>query len=385
MECPFPPRSGSAHRNAAVARALSSLGPVMSLGMAGGTGGEAPAGIVGRSLASTGGRKVWKFDRPDHPTEMTLDQAIRQELHACLETFAPDLVVVEGVALLEAAATLADAGARVVLDMHNVESRILAQALENRPLHKRVFLPRGSAAAIGAAERADRRAVEIASQIWACSEEDGKILAGLQSNEKTRTVRNPIPDESALSLEITPERYRHADIAYVGHLSYFPNVEAVKVLLSQVAPLLAQSGTHSSISVIGSGPARAVRRLCRSSGARLVANPSDVVSHLSRAAYAPMPIRHGGGTRLKALEALAAGLVVCATPKAIEGVGLVPDVHYLRCETPAAMAQCIAGLTRAPDRAADIAREGRRFVKERHCFPAIEAQVRSAISELTGS
>jgi hypothetical protein len=71
-----------------------------------------------------------------------------------------------------------------------------------------------------------------------------------------------------------------------------------------------------------------VRQICAKHGLCLVASPPDLPDLLASAGYAPIPLRYGGGTRIKVLEAMAAGLVVCATEKAVEGLSLQDGRHF---------------------------------------------------------
>ncbi|TVP97951.1 MAG: glycosyltransferase [Planctomycetaceae bacterium] len=126
---------------------------------------------------------------------------------------------------------------------------------------------------------------------------------------------------------------------------------------------------------------RAVARLAAAGMIRLIESPSSCRDILATAGYTLLPIRHGSGTRLKVLEALAAGVVVIATGRAVEGLGLVDGTHYVRAETPGEMAKRLTELLRNSDAAKRIARNGRRFVIDNYTREVIGQAISQALVE----
>lgn len=115
-------------------------------------------------------------------------------------------------------------------------------------------------------------------------------------------------------------------------------------------------------------------------GHRLSADPPDLRPAYAQAAAAVMPLREGGGTRLKALEALVAGCPVVATAKAVEGLGLVPDRHYLAAERPGDFVAALLRLDADAGLAHALAVEGRRLIETRYA----EAPRREALRRAAG-
>jgi glycosyltransferase involved in cell wall biosynthesis len=118
----------------------------------------------------------------------------------------------------------------------------------------------------------------------------------------------------------------------------------------------------------------------RQAGVEIIANPPDLAPILERAEIAVFPLRSGSGTRIKALEAMAWGLPVVATARAVEGLAMVEGVHFSRAETPAEFAAAIALLAGDADLCARRAAAGRDLVASRYTEAVIHAAVSAALA-----
>src|SRR3990167_7262361 len=94
------------------------------------------------------------------------------------------------------------------------------------------------------------------------------------------------------------------------------------------------------------------------------------------------PLRHGGGSKLKVLEALAAGLPLISTAQGASGLQLKDRHDYLRGETPAALAQALTELLNAPQFAAQLAANGRHYACKHHDWQAVAGQLEAVYRQL---
>jgi glycosyltransferase involved in cell wall biosynthesis len=98
-----------------------------------------------------------------------------------------------------------------------------------------------------------------------------------------------------------------------------------------------------------------------------------------------VPLRVGGGTRLKIFEALAMGKPVVATGVGAEGLPLVSGTHYLRRDAPDEFASAVASLLEDPGRRRELGGAGRRLVEEKFAWPQVArefaARLEAAVSE----
>jgi glycosyltransferase involved in cell wall biosynthesis len=172
-------------------------------------------------------------------------------------------------------------------------------------------------------------------------------------------LRNVVVIENAISLPASlppPPVGSPAALLFIGALGYFPNQEAVRFLLDEVLPRL-QGGSPSSAHLLLAGagaPPRLRIRLRHTPDVTWVRAPRSVEPLYARSAVALAPIRAGGGTRLKVLEAFAQGRPLVATAAAVAGHDVQPGVHYLRAEAADEWATAIRALLEQPALAARL-------------------------------
>ncbi len=215
-----------------------------------------------------------------------------------------------------------------IVDMHNVYSSLVRRTGEERKGVVGTYLRReaqllarvesrvvNEADAVLAVSRSDRdhfhslggRHVHVHSQ-W-CR------LCALRPAASRRTTDQPL-------------------VLYVGSLSWQPNADAVKFLLRHVLPELKSKMPDVRIRVIGRGADDELIRMRDQPGVEILTNVDDVRPHLAQAHVLAVPLEAGGGSRLKILEAFAAGLPVVSTAVGAEGIDAEDGRHLLLAERP---------------------------------------------------
>jgi glycosyltransferase involved in cell wall biosynthesis len=156
-------------------------------------------------------------------------------------------------------------------------------------------------------------------------------------------------------------------ILLLGSLDYRPNIDAVDIMLDQVLPRVLAREPDARLCIVGRSPSeRLTMRVKRHPGVELHADVADVRPFLAKSGVLVVPLRVGGGSRLKILEALAAGLPVVSTRVGAEGLDLVPGRHLEIADTPEQMAAAAVKSMRDPGKALAAARAGRAHVFERY-------------------
>jgi polysaccharide biosynthesis protein PslH len=168
-----------------------------------------------------------------------------------------------------------------------------------------------------------------------------------------------------------PER---SGAVFVGKMDYRPNVDAVEWFVGEVLPRIRIELPEFDLTVVGAPVAPAVRALGRSPWVRVTGPVADPLPFLHRAAVAVVPVRARSGSRLKVLEALAAGTPVVSTPAGAEGLDVTDGEHLLLARDAAAFATAVVGLCRDGGRRDRLAGAGRQRVEARYGWgPAVEA------------
>jgi glycosyltransferase involved in cell wall biosynthesis len=159
---------------------------------------------------------------------------------------------------------------------------------------------------------------------------------------------------------------RHAgQILFLGALDWRPNLDAVRTLLEVVFPAVRAQEASARLVLVGRNPPTWLHALVAGvEGVELHVNVADVRPYLTRSAVLAVPLRIGGGSRLKILEALACGLPVVSTRIGAEGLCLEPGQHLTVTHGTDGFAEALLDCLRSPESAQRQAERGRHRVLE---------------------
>lgn len=143
-----------------------------------------------------------------------------------------------------------------------------------------------------------------------------------------------------------PVRVEPYTLIYNGALSYNANLDAVRYFRSEILPLIRVAEPRVQLKITGRANQVAQNELSEDNVVLFTGYVSDIRAVVQSSAVCIVPLRLGGGTRLKILEAMACGVPVVATSKGAEGLGLQHNVHLLVADTPRAFAKETVALLR---------------------------------------
>ncbi|HEV2694887.1 MAG TPA: glycosyltransferase [Verrucomicrobiae bacterium] len=314
--------------------------------------------------------------------EARISYACLARLLKIIGDFCPDTIIVEGIPLVALFKHLRPLAGLLILDMHNIESNLAVQK-RARPAGEFRFADffNNDAARIRGLER---RALKFVDQVWVCSEQDRKRLLELHRPAvPVQVVPNSIPRFELLQNERRSEireGEREPVLLFVGHLGYWPNVVAAERLVRGVLPIVREAFPGARVILAGRYPQPAVESLSVLAGVELHANPESLAEFYQRADMAVVPLAEGGGTRIKILEAMAAGLPVVATSVAVEGLGLIESEEVLVADSDEGLACHIIDLWRNPEAKLRQSRFAERTAKLRFSPEAVDWAVKKSIS-----
>lgn len=208
----------------------------------------------------------------------------------------------------------------------------------------------------------------------AVSEHDAAVLERLDPGLRLATIPNGV-DTGFYSLPdrgINAIADNHGYALFTGSLSFRPNIDAVRWFAHHVLPLVRAAAPELRFVVVGRDPQPAVLELGRLPGVEIVGEVEDVRPYFSGAAVYVVPMRIGGGVRLKLLEALSMQQAVVSTVLGVEGVeGLRDGEHALLAANSTDFAGHVVRLLRDRELAARLGANGRRLVVERYEWRSI--------------
>ncbi|MFO1184539.1 MAG: glycosyltransferase [Bauldia sp.] len=385
VEPPFPVRSGGDIRNARHILAASRLGAVSAISLHGGPR-EGPHGLCSSSLGTRALRDLWRPLQGSRPLVATLTEDERAAFAAMLTRQRPQVVVLEGIALAGLGDLARGSGAAVVLDMHNIESDLDAQVQRaRRPLRTALFGRRPLARRRLAIETVERELSEAVDAVWVCSRLDADRLLGIARPRRIDVVPN-VPPEFAPTVPLSrPAAADGPRLVYAGHLGYAPNVRAAQLLAQRILPRIRERLPAASLVLAGREPRRRIHRLAALPGVCVRANPELIAPYLAAADFSVIPLREGGGTRIKIPEAMAAGLVVVASSIAAEGLDLEPGRHAVIADSADEMADAVVRLTADPQAYLAMAEAGRSWAQTAFDPKLAEERIALLLREVAGA
>ncbi len=212
--------------------------------------------------------------------------------------------------------------------------------------------------------RFEREAFADATRVVAVSQEDARLMREEFGADRVDVVDNGIDRAYFEGVERRPQP---GQILFLGSLSWRPNLDAIHLLLEEIFPAVRAEVPHATLALVGREPGEAlVRRAAATPGVELHASVPDVRPFLSESAVMTVPLRIGGGSRLKILEAMAAGLPVVSSRVGAEGLEITADRDYIQADESAAMARALVDCLRNPEPIEAMALRARPFVLERY-------------------
>jgi glycosyltransferase involved in cell wall biosynthesis len=259
---------------------------------------------------------------------------------------------------------------KIVLNHHNIESLMMLRRAENEKniLKKFYFWQEGKKLA-----RYERKVCGDFDLNITCSELDSDRLVSHTKISKCETIPNGVDLDYFNPVDI-PQKPR--SLIFVGGLSWYPNLDAMTFFLKQVWPLLHKEVEDVSLTIIGrSPPDWMIEMQAIYPSLKVMGFVDDIRSLLSESYLYVCPIKDGGGTKLKVLDALAMKKALVADPIACEGIDVKNGESVMFASTPREYIEAIKSLIANQELKESIEREGRRLIEKNYSFASIGARL----------
>ncbi len=254
----------------------------------------------------------------------------------------------------------------VVLTHHDVEWHLVARRAESEHgVARRAYFRREAEKIV----RFQRRVAGRVALHVAVSALDAERLREFDPQVPAAVVDNGVDVE--YFRPGASGRPEEGGLLFTGLLNCYPNRDAVTYFLTEIWPALAAESPRR-VTIAGREPGADLLALAAGDPrVRIIANVPDVRPLFDAASIFVCPLRVGGGTRLKVLDALAMGKPLVATGLSVEGLDVVDGEHYLRADTPADFAAQICRLEADVALRRRLAQAGRARVVERYGWERI--------------
>lgn len=249
-----------------------------------------------------------------------------------------------------------------VMFTHNVESEIFARHADvaSNPLARWIWANQHRKM-----ERFEREELARFEAVVAVSQRDADRFREAFALERVAVI------PTGVDLEF----YRHElpgeanQVVFTGAMDWAANVDGIEFLLDEVWEHVLQHVPDARMKVVGRNPPAHLRdKAKRFEGFTFTGFVDDIRDHVPGAAAYVIPLRVGGGTRIKGYEALAMGAPLVSTTVGVEGLSLEPGEHYLQADTAQALADALVRVLQDRELGRRLSVTARRFVEENFSF-----------------
>jgi len=336
-----PPNTGGKLRNFHLCRELSKEASVTYLSFADAQG-HVSNDAIGNTeriitLPKSGGYSPLKLARgllgstPFTVLNYTTDE-MKEQLAQLLREQTFDIVQIESLILMEYLSIIQAARPRplLVADWHNVDSEVLERYAEHAPNPAQKLYAKATARRLVALEK---EAMKVFDAHLTVSDRDRDHLLTLRRDASVFTIDNGTDTSSFTQTAETDASKKHR-IVFVGSMDYHANIDATQFFAREVWPQVHGEQPDWVLTIVGRNPAPAVKALAEIKGIEVTGTVDDVRPYYREALASVVPLRVGGGSRLKILEAMAARVPVVSTKLGAEGLEVKDGETILIHDTP---------------------------------------------------
>jgi tetratricopeptide (TPR) repeat protein len=253
-----------------------------------------------------------------------------------------------------------------VLSEHNIESQLLQRT-----------------ATMTTAPTAEAQSLEeFETQMWpqfdlrmVVSELDRRMLDERSPQQPTIVVNNGINTSEIQPFADNPT----PRLLFMGTMNYAPNIDGVTYFIQEILPEIWQRNSQIECWIAGATPPPEIYDLATDPRVQVIANPDNMETIAAQCCLTIVPLRIGGGTRIKILHSMAMGLPVVSTSLGCEGLNVVDNQHLLMRDQPIAFAEAVVQLISDPTLRQTLRTQGRQLVEQHYDWDNI---FRDAVAQI---
>lgn len=273
--------------------------------------------------------------------------------------------------------SIATANRNIIMNHHNIESAMMSRRheIESGILRREYFRKESMKLS-----KYEQHACRESAKNFVVSDLDALRLKNTVGDVDITVVPNGVDTEYFQTKETLGKK--EGGLIFAGPMDWYPNREAILFFLSEVWPRLRVDDPERQVTIVGRNPPKELIYAARDSRISAPGFVDDIRPYIDSASIYICPIKNGGGTRLKILDALAMGKPLVATRLAVEGLDLLEEENYLPAETGTEFVNQIKRLEKDDDLRMRLACAGRELVEKKYSWEIIGKAVNSAYEEV---
>lgn len=250
-------------------------------------------------------------------------------------------------------------GVRSVLFTHNVEAEIVERHLQHSTQLWKVALWRSQLAKM---RRFEGKTLRRFDRVVAVSARDADRLRRDYGVDRADVIPTGVNLEYFNYVPSEP----NARVVFTGSMDWLANVDAMRWFRDEVWPRIKNQHANATMTVVGRNPPPDLAAAALASGWTVTGRVDDIRPYVHSAAVYVIPLRIGGGTRIKAYEAMAMGVPVVSTAVGMEGLDVDPARHYLQADSAEQFGQAVSSILLQPQIGQAMAERARSHIEERY-------------------
>ncbi len=261
-----------------------------------------------------------------------------------------------------------------VLDAHNIESDILYRILINK-LNKRTIF---NLIDYLKDKNYEKKILKYFDVCLSVSDIDNKRL-------KEMGARKSIVLPNCVDLNYFCPNKREdfsPKIVFTGLMNWFPNIDAVEYFCRKAYPALKSKISDIKFYVVGRDPIQSIKKLDKSNEIFITGRVDDIRTYIINSDICIVPLRIGGGTRLKILEYLAMEKPVVSTSIGVEGIDVIDGIHLIIEDDIGKFSDRIIELLENPEYARNLAKNGRELVEKKYSWSGYEGKLNQLYKDI---
>jgi sugar transferase (PEP-CTERM/EpsH1 system associated) len=266
-----------------------------------------------------------------------------------------------------------------VIFTHNVEAEIWRRHAETKPGLARLLYRTQYARML----RYEGRALARFDGVLVVSDADRRTFARLYPDAIRRDVHVVSTGVDTAFFSPAPSAGGGRGLVFTGSMDWLPNEDAVAYFCREILSRIRADEPTATLTIVGRAPTPAVKRLAADHGVTVTGRVDDVRPYMRDATVYVVPLRVGGGTRLKIFEAMAMGKAVVSTTVGAEGLPVNDGEHLLVSDEPHLFARAVVRLFRDVERRRAIETAARKLVVERYDWSAVAGELEQALVRFT--
>jgi len=324
------------------------------------------------------------FSREPDLAQRLWSAAFAATLQTVLQSHRFDVIHIEGLELACYIPILrAHSNAKLIFDAHNAEYVIQRRAFETdwrnpgrwpAALYSWLQWPR--------LKRFEAETLRRVHTVTCCSPEDAAALQALAPEIKPIIIPNGIDVDSYASPSDGQSLItRHPSLMFTGKMDYRPNVDAVLWFAAEIWPRIRAQAPEARFIIVGQKPTRSVQKLNQRNGITVIGAVPEIQPYLAKASVYVAPLRMGGGTRLKLLEAMAMHKPIVSTTLGAEGFAARSGQELILADEVETFAQATVDLLHNPELREKLSKAGQAFVRQHYDWRVIIPKLETLYTE----